>query len=98
MEIGQVFATLDIMDIEARVEAERANNIFVRGLEKLFDRAAKRITDAPQDRLERYINFLQMVGVVRRLYERFHERSALYFYREMKKIFTDREMEAVYRV
>jgi len=96
MEIGQIFATLNVRDVDGRIEARRANNIFTRGLETLFDNAAKRIADAPEDKVTIYVNFLQMAGVVRRLYERFQHSSALYFYREMKKTFTEKEMERVY--
>ena len=64
----------------------------------LFDRASERVIEKPQDEVTRSIGYLQMRGVVKRLYERYQHQSALWFYRKMKEVFNEGEMNEVYKL
>ena len=97
MEYGQVFAALDRMDIEGRIDATRIDSVLIKKLGLVFDVAKDAFIEKPNSEL-RLLDFLLMSGVVRRLYERGYEASALWFYKEMKRICGDNEMRQLYNI
>lgn len=98
MHPGQVFAELSRMDLEGNVQAIRKDSRNTRKYGPLFDNALERMIKYPTDLATRITAYMQMMSVVRKLYERFNYESALWFYREMKGIFIDTEMRTVYKM
>ena len=98
MNVGQVFAALTRMDLEEKIEAKRLDKKLVTRLGGTFDKASETAIVKPQDAATRAIGYLQMMGVVKRLYERYEYQSALWFYRKMKEIFNESEMSEAYKL
>ena len=98
MEYGQTFATLERMDEDGKTIARRENSGIVRKLEHIFDTARERVRHNSQDIAKRTVDFLQMASVVKKLYERAYNESALLFYRQMKTVFSYGEMSVLYSI
>ena len=96
MEYGQVFARLDRIDLEGRTEAKITDGRIDTRLGILFEQAVQMIKEKPQDWATRYVGLLQSASIVKKLYERYHHKSALFLYKRMKEVFSEREIELVY--